>query len=364
MKFKNQSHLLQIISYCLSFVIICSLALPVHATDSLDTLEQSTSDLQGELSSLQAELDSLSGEISAISAQAASLHTEITAVQSELAIAKGQEISQYETMKLRIQYMYENGSTNMLEILLSSSSMAEFLKRAEFISTISAYDRTLLEELTALKEDIAAKELLLKEQQESLSALQASLAEKQQALQSRIASVSSDLLAQSAALEQAKLKAEAEAQKAKEEAAKAEAALKQEVTPVAPQAPVQSTITYGSATNFNVSEEDLELFAGLIECEAGSTDYDGMLAVASVVVNRMKSSAYPDTLRGVIYQSGQFPPAHNGFLDRVIARGVKDSCLQVARDALAGKNNVGDCLSFRAASSGHDGTVIGDNVFF
>ena len=364
MKFKNRNFIIRIISCCLSFVIFCSLMLPVSATDSIGTLEQSTSNLQNELTSLQSELTSLSSEISTISAQAASIHAEIAEVQSELAIAKGQELSQYETMKLRIKYMYENGSTNMLEMLLSSSSMAEFLKRAEFISTISDYDRVLLEELTALQDEIKAKELLLKERQENISALQASLTEKEQALQSRISSVSSDLVAQSAALEQAKLKAEEEARKAKEEAEKAEAALKQEVKPVAPQKPPQSSITNGPATNFNVSQEDLELFAGLIECEAGSTDYEGMLAVASVVVNRMKSPYYPDTLRGVIYQSGQFSPAHSGFLDRVLARGVKDSCLQVARDALAGKNNVGDCLSFRATSSGHEGTVIGGNVFF
>ena len=137
MKFKNRNFIIRIISCCLSFVIFCSLMLPVSATDSIDTLEQSTSNLQNELTSLQSELTSLSSEISTISAQAASIHAEIAEVQSELAIAKGQERSQYETMKLRIKYMYENGSTNMLEMLLSSSSMAEFLKRAEFISTIS-----------------------------------------------------------------------------------------------------------------------------------------------------------------------------------------------------------------------------------
>ena len=364
MKFKNRNYLLRVISYCLSFVILCSFAIPVSATGSIDTLEQSTANLQSELSSLQSELTSLSNEISTISAQAASLTAEISSVQNELAIAKGQEAVQYDSMKTRIKYMYENGNTSMLEMLLSSSSMAEFLKRAEFISSISEYDRALLEELTALQDEIEAKELLLLERQENISQLQASLAEKEQALQNKVSSVSADLLAQSAALEAAKLKAEEEARRAEEEAKRAEEALKQEVKPITPQKPPQSSITIGSATDFNVSQEDLELFAALIECEAGSTDYEGMLAVASVVVNRMKSSRYPDTLRGVIYQSGQFTPAHNGSLDRVLARGIKASCLQVAKDALAGKNNVGDCVSFRAASSGHEGTIIGGNVFF
>ncbi len=363
MNFQNHKLLSRIVSCCLSFVILCSLVTPVSATGTIGNLEQSTSNLQNELSSLQSELTTLSNEINTISAQAISIRAEIAEVQSELAVAKGQEAAQYDAMKTRIKYMYENGNVNMLELLFSSSSMAEFLKRAEFISSISAYDRAIMDELTALQNEIEVKEQLLIARQESISELQASLSEKEHALQNKIANVSADLLAQSAALEAAKLKAEEEAKKAKEEAEKAEEALKQEIKPVKPKPP-QSSITNGSATNFNVSQEDLELFAALIECEAGSTNYEGMLAVASVVVNRMKSSRYPDTLRGVIYQSGQFPPAHNGSVDRVLARGIKNSCLQAAQDALAGKNNVGDCLSFRAASSGREGIIIGGNVFF
>ena len=101
-----------------------------------------------------------------------------------------------------------------------------------------------------------------------------------------------------------------------------------------------------------------------IRDRAGSTDYDGMLAVASVVMNRVNHRYYPDTITGVIYQSGQFSPVASGKLDKVLKRGIKSSCLEVAKDAIAGKNNVGDCLNFRAASSGHSGIVIGGNVFF
>ena len=83
MKFKNRNFIIRIISCCLSFVIFCSLMLPVSATDSIGTLEQSTSNLQNELTSLQSELTSLSSEISTISAQAASIHAEIAEVQSQ-----------------------------------------------------------------------------------------------------------------------------------------------------------------------------------------------------------------------------------------------------------------------------------------
>ena len=116
--------------------------------------------------------------------------------------------------------------------------------------------------------------------------------------------------------------------------------------------------------SISATASDVELLAALLECEAGSSNYEALLAVGSVVVNRMKNRHYPDTVRGVIYQTGQFPPAHDGKVDKVLKRGVKDLCVQAAKDALAGKNNVGDCLSFRASSSGRDGIVIGDNVFF
>lgn len=363
----------QMISYCLCLILICSAVIPVSATDSVDTLTQSTNDLQNQLTSLNQELTSLSNEIASISAQANAITAEITTVKSELAIAKGKEASQYEAMKTRIKYMYENGNANMFELLLTSSCMAEFLRKADFISTVAEYDRALLEDLTRLQKEIEEKEAALVEKQTSLSALQSSLAEKEASLQSKISSVSTDLAAQSAELEAAKLRAEEEARKAREEALKAEEALKQEIVPVVPSTPDPTPNPTPEPDpvpepepeiDYAASASDLELFAALIECEAGSTHYEGMLAVASVVVNRMNSSYYPDTLRGVIYQSGQFPPAHNGSVDKKLKRGVKDSCLQVAQDALSGKNNVGDCLSFRAASSGHAGTIIGGNVFF
>lgn len=362
----NRNLLLRIVSTLLSMILICTMAIPVSATDTVNSLTESTTQLQNQLASLNQELNQLSNEISAISAQVSTLASEITAVKSELAIAKGQEASQYEAMKARIKYIYENDTMNMFELLLSSSCMAEFLKKAEFISSINEYDRNLMNELSSLQKTIEEKEQDLLAEQDALALLQTSLTEKQQALNSKISSVSSDLETQSAALTEAKLKAEEEARKAREEALKAEQALKEPVVPVVPQKPAPQAPSVPSTPekDYAASASDLELFAALIECEAGSTNYDGMLAVASVVVNRMNSSYYPNTLRGVIYQSGQFPPAHNGLIDAKLKRGVKSSCLQAAQDALAGKNNVGNCLSFRAASSGHAGTIIGDNVFF
>lgn len=355
MIFRNKKYIVCCLSFALIMTLLFGVITPAYATDTVDSLEQSTSNLENELSGLNNKLDELSKEVSSISKKLQKTTARIEDAKAELAIAKGEEQAQYATMKTRIQYMYENGNTGLLETLLTSASMADFLYKAEMFSSIQEYDRKALQKLKNTRESIAQREAELAQEQQNLIALKDDLSEKEKAISSQISETSGQLTAY-----KEKLK------KAKEDAKKAEEALKEQVKPVKPTRP-----TSGSSGSFRPNIDttptasDIEIFAALIECEAGSSNYEGMLAVASVVVNRMKHSRYPDTLYGVMFQSGQFPPATDGKVDRILARGIKDSCLQVAQEALAGKNNVGDCLSFRAAgSSGYEGIIIGSNVFF
>lgn len=114
----------------------------------------------------------------------------------------------------------------------------------------------------------------------------------------------------------------------------------------------------------SASTDEVTLLGALIQCEAGGTSYEGMVAVGAVVMNRVRSGGYPGSISGVIYQAGQFTPALNGGVASVLASGVRSSCLQAARDAINGTDNTNGALSFRSASSGASGTVIGANVFF
>ncbi|MBD5521289.1 MAG: cell wall hydrolase [Lachnospiraceae bacterium] len=110
--------------------------------------------------------------------------------------------------------------------------------------------------------------------------------------------------------------------------------------------------------------DDVKLLATLIYCEAGGESYDGKLAVGSVVMNRLRSGAYPSTISGVIYASGQFTPALNGKVARVYYNEtVPDSCYEAANQVLAGYSNVGDATHFRRAGN-HDGILIGNQVFW
>lgn len=120
-------------------------------------------------------------------------------------------------------------------------------------------------------------------------------------------------------------------------------------------------VKYGE---YATDEDTLLLLAALIHCEARGESYEGQVAVGAVVMNRVRSSAYPDTIYGVIYASGQFTPAMNGKVDKVLESGdINDSCIEAAKEALSGVSPVGDMTHFRRVN-GREGLVIGNHVFY
>ena len=127
----------------------------------------------------------------------------------------------------------------------------------------------------------------------------------------------------------------------------------------------QTTTTSTAPGNSLAASADEEtLLAALIQCEAGGCGVECMTAVAAVVINRVHSGSYPNTIYGVIYQRGQFGPASSGRLEQRLANGVSSSARQAAQAALAGSDPTGGAKSFKLASSGHAGVVIGPIVFY
>lgn len=115
---------------------------------------------------------------------------------------------------------------------------------------------------------------------------------------------------------------------------------------------------------YAASATDVELLGALIQCEAGNQPYEGKVAVGAVVLNRVRSGAYPSSIYGVVYASGQFTPAGTGAVDKRLANGVSSTCIKAAEEVINGYSNVGSATHFRPASSGHDGIVIGGHVFW
>ncbi len=113
------------------------------------------------------------------------------------------------------------------------------------------------------------------------------------------------------------------------------------------------------------ADGDLALLAAIIYCEAGGEPYAGKLAVGAVVINRLLSSKYPDTVLGVITQRKQFSPVGSGRFEVVLTAGRANAdCYRAAEEAMSGVTNVGNCLYFRTPIEGLTGINIGGHVFY
>lgn len=350
------------------------------AEDKVDALREQRDNLKGELSDLNQKLTNVTEEINSLEVQISDKETEITQTQEELAAAIDTKEKQYESMKKRIQYIYETGGMDLASIILESKSMGEMLNKAEYVEAINKYDRQMLNRYENTCEQVALKEETLKQEKMELLGMQESMEAKKSEVDSLISQTKNSISAKADEIENAKdvvsdydaqiakMKAyeeELERKKAEEAKRLAEQRKKQQAsanTSSGSGGTGGGASTSGGGT-VSANASDSAMLAAIVECEAGGESYEGQLAVASVVVNRVKSGSFPNTVSGVIYQGGQFSPVASGRFAVVLARGASGSCVQAANAALSGNTNI-SALYFCRASSGVPGTVIGNHVFY
>lgn len=358
----------------------------------LDSLKEYQINLSDELTELNNGLQEISNELADTQDEIAAKNVEIEAAESRIAELTTRSESQYEVMKKRVQYMYENGNQSYLELLLGASSFSDFLNRMEYAKSIYDYDRQELsdyqdtlaelkqqkEDLETAKEELLAAEQTKQEQKSKADSLVAAQQEKISAAKSDVADAETEIADTDAEIARQKAyEEELETQKAKEDAARQEEIKRQEEELINSQQPAASDNnanpdgtstgdnTTGSDTSGGgtVNASDAAMLAALIQCEAGGESYEGKLAVGSVVMNRVDSSYFPDTVVGVIYQSGQFSPVASGRFAVVLSSGADASCVQAATEVLAGTRTL-NCLYFRRNNGLINGTVIGNHVFY
>lgn len=357
--------------------LLCTLTLalsglPAWAADDIEELENQTSALESELEGINQDILSLSEDISSTEMQVEILNGEILRTSDALEEAEKNEEKQYEDMKIRIKYMYEHGNASLLELLFSAENMADFLNKADFIESLSEYDRDALDQLRNTHQEIADQKSVLEEQQASLNELQASLKTQQEELQKKADETSTNLEEVNARLEKAR---EEEAARIAAEQAAAERAAAEAAAQAAAQAGssggssgggggYNNSVINGGSTS--ASADEVTLLAALLDCEA-IHDYDAMLAVATVVMNRVESPRFGNSITSVIYAQGQFEPVWTGRLEARLNAGPTDLAMQVAQDAVNGSRlaAVADCYYFLyAGSTNRDGVNIGNNLFF
>ena len=144
---------------------------------------------------LDASLETLSDELSRLDSDIKAKEAEIEMTKSELAEAEQTEKEQYESMKLRIKYMYEKGESTYVDLLMQSKSLSELLNRAEYIGKITEYDREKMDEYMDTKEKIATKERTLEEEHQELVSMQEQTESKHASVETLLAAKQEELKA-------------------------------------------------------------------------------------------------------------------------------------------------------------------------
>lgn len=219
----------RVLSILLTIVLSFGMVLQANAT-TIKEAQQKDKDLKAQKSEVQSEKEALAAELDAILTKMEKTkkeidkkHEEIAQKEDELLIAQIDENNQYESMKKRIKYMYENGNTEFIEILFASKSIGDFLNNAEYIEKISEYDRDMLIEFQEIVKLIEEQQKVLEEERKELEEMQLEMEEQQEQLEVLISTKSKEI----AALED-EIGANAAKLKALQEAAAEQDRLRQE----------------------------------------------------------------------------------------------------------------------------------------
>lgn len=335
------------------------------ANNVLNQLEDDQTGLKQDLTGYSSQMSDVKAQIQDCYTKIEAKEAEIAATTAQLEEAKQKEEQQFENMKTRIKFMYENGESSAVEALLSAENFSDFLNRADYIQSIMEYDRNMLEEYTRTKEEIALAEENLRQEKAELETAQGKARESETALAELINSTQDGIEKYAEDIKEAEARALAYEKKLEEQENQLEnlkEALARE------QAIANGTVTVGKFTYHEISDlaknsSDLQILAAIIECEAGGEPYEGKLAVGSVVMNRVNHSSFPNTIIEVIHQKNQFSPVRSGRFAIVLARGANAACTSVAQEILNGRNTI-DALFFRTVIPSIQGTIIGNHVFY
>ncbi len=363
-----------------SFILTVSCTLNLIVTgvnantqSKLDETNNTIAELRKKQAELSDEYSNLSNQMQLVDNRIYGLQKQIQEKQEQINEVEGQideldkEIAkQYQAMKLRIQYMYENGNSNFMDVLFHSSNLSDFLAKTEYAIQISTYDHDMLAHMNTMVNEMKAANDTLAADMSSLQELYKEAETESAKLSALIANNQKELSQSSEDIEKfEQLALEYEKQLEQERIAEEIKYSQQGSQNGVNHSGNNGAYVTGNGIAINHSASDLDMLAAIIECEAGNQPYEGRLAVASVIINRMNNPRFANSISEVIYSPGQFSPVASGRFAVVLSRGACDDCRRAAQDALNGNTNV-DALYFIGyrGSIDDDKLKIGDHVFF
>lgn len=333
--------------------------------------DKTLSGLKGEAKELQKELDELNSQMQEVVERLTDLEEQIMTKESEISDAtvnledaQGIEEWYYRYMIEKARYMYENKEKSYLNALLKERNLSKVLNTADYIEKVAAYDRQVMDEYTSYRMACEEMEAKLQVEREELEVLKSQTKEEEAKIDELISKVKASLNKYKGQISDAEKRAkeyEEELKKAEKDLKYLKKKLEEEMT----LSQLAANSTWRDISQVTFAEGDRKLMANIIYCEAGGEPYEGKLAVGSVIMNRVLSSRYPDTVTGVVYQKSQFSPASSGRLALALASDkATAACYQAADEAMGGKTNVGTCVYFRRPVEGLTGITIGGHIFY
>ena len=166
----------KVTALCLAAALSVGTVLPVHAEtvqdaqNAVDQLQQQKDSVQAEKTTVETELKKIAEEMEKTQSKLDAKQAEITEAEENLVQAKVEENTQYQSMKIRIKYMYENGNMEFIEVLADSENISDFLNKTEYISKLSEYDRDKLKEFQKTVKAVEEQEAALQKELRSRSA--------------------------------------------------------------------------------------------------------------------------------------------------------------------------------------------------
>ena len=331
--------------------------------NTLNQLKDSKKAIQNSLNNLNEQIDEKSEEMSDLQDQIEEKEANIAAVEKEYEDAVEQADEQYRFVKIRIRKIYESGADSIYDLLFNSSGMADFLNKAVYIAKMNDYDDKMLEKFRNLQDEAAKKKETLLSENAELQELYEEAEQEAGDLQDLADSTKNSLVSYAGAIsekEKEALEYEAKLLAGQQTIAQLKSKLKEEEE----LAKKAEKMEFRDLSEVSIASGDRDLLAAIIQCEAGGEPYAGKIAVGAVIMNRVRSAAFPNTIAGVVYQPMQFQPVRSGRLAIRLAEGANETCYKAADEVLAGANNIGKCLFFRTVVPGIKGTIIGHHVFY
>ena len=194
---------------------------PVFAAPSVDDLKDNKAAKESEVSSLQDQLTDIMSKLGDLEESLIEKGEEITKAEEDLKEAQEKEQEQYEAMKKRIKFMYEEGDTTALETLVTAENFSDLVNKAEYVQNVHTYDRKQLEDYIETKQQIADLKTTLEDEQKNMESMQAEYENKESELSSTIESKKAEVANLDSQIQAAAEAAAAEALAAQQQAAAA-----------------------------------------------------------------------------------------------------------------------------------------------